>query len=127
MEPHIHQKAYDTLPSHFFVHVERDLGHGRYILVDPLTNLTCRVEGAAHSFKVGQELEIQKGGCGFGGFASIMFKITTGIGDPFKIMMKIMDMSSQNISSIHFSPCCDPLDFAEACWNARKHWDCYEQ
>jgi hypothetical protein len=126
MQPHLHQKAYDTLPSHFFVYVEENLGFGRYIIVDRLTNLMCRIEGAAPAFEVGQELEIQKGASSFGRFALASLKALVGIGDPLK-GMKIMDMRSENVSQIVFSPCGDALEFAEACWNARKHWHCYRQ
>jgi hypothetical protein len=121
-----YQKAYATLPRHFFLHVERKLGYGRYILIDRLTGRTCRVEGASEAFQVGQEIEVQKGVVGVGGLAKLALRSIFGMKNPFK-NFRIMDLSSQNVSQVELEPHGDVLEFAEVCWNERKKFDVYRQ
>ena len=120
------QKAYDTLPTHFFLHIKSTLGHGNYLLVDKLTGMTCRVSGASPNFEVGQEIELQKGYAGLGGLCANFFAKLLGNNNPFS-RFRIMNLASQNISQVELTPVENPIDFAQACWDARKEFSVYRQ
>ena len=116
------REVWSTLPEHFFVTVEENLGYGRYLLVDEVTKKKCRVEGASVNFEKGQRLEIQKWAyTDFADFLKGIIQKILGIRNPLDYFI-IMDMSSSNMSRIKFRPVGDELEFAVDCWESRRKY-----